>query len=393
MSKTNYDIIKTIASLAEKGDIEEMGVYKREGKGWEVSIYTGDRYNNGRKKYYRELVKTKKEALQREKELLEEYQQKTQQIIQDELNRLLGVQQPVSASFEKAAKEWLNIKKLEVRKTTFESYRINTEVHLIPFFGEVNVAEITETDVRIYLAEKSAKLSSTTLRHHYSALSMILKHNKNYCMSAIKRPQVNNFEPEIIRDLNELKEFVKGFKDVTSYLATRIAAATGMRLSEVAGLRWRDIDFKNNIIRVRRSLHYDRDDNNKLYYYIESTKNKTSARSISVGEGLIKELGKIKKERGNQKDNDYVCIDQFDRPVNRQNIYDSFKKRAIKLGYPNIRFHDLRHSHATIAIQQLKMSARTVQLRLGHSSVTTTLGIYTAEFAAQDKEIGEAFDF
>ena len=95
MSKTNYDIIKTIASLAEEGGIEGMGVYKREGKGWEVSIYTGDRYNNGRKKYYRELVKTKKEALQREKELLEEYQQKTQQIIQDELNRLLGVQQPV----------------------------------------------------------------------------------------------------------------------------------------------------------------------------------------------------------------------------------------------------------------------------------------------------------
>ncbi len=63
-------------------------------------------------------------------------------------------------------------------------------------------------------------------------------------------------------------------------------------------------------------------------------------------------------------------------------------------GYPpHLRFHDLRHSHATIAIQQLKMSARTVQLRLGHSSVTTTLGIYTAEFAAQDKEIGEAFDF
>lgn len=104
-------------------------------------------------------------------------------------------------------------------------------------------------------------------------------------------------------------------------------------------------------------------------------------------------MAEIKKERGSQKDNDFVCIDQFNRPINRQNIYDSFKKRAVKLGYPEIRFHDLRHSHATIAIQQLKMSARTVQLRLGHSSVTTTLGIYTAEFAAQDKEIGEAFDF
>ncbi len=130
-------------------------------------------------------------------------------------------------------------------------------------------------------------------------------------------------------------------------------------------------------------------------YYIDKTKTRASTRDIIVGKRITAELERIKNERGgNQKPDDFVCIDTNENPIDRCNTYDAFKRRAKKLGYPpHLRFHDLRHSHATIAIQQLKMSARTVQLRLGHSSVTTTLGIYTAEFAAQDKEIGEAFDF
>lgn len=390
-----YDIIRPVvtASLATTQGGEEMGVYRRGDKGWEVSVDTGERYVSGRKKYHRELVKTKKEALQREKELLELYQEKTQQIIQEEIGKLFAAQQPESVSFESATRDWLNTKKLEVRKTTYEGYEIIAKKHLIPYFNKTNIANISETDVRLYLAEKAEELSSTTLRHHYSTLNMILKFKNNYCMMKIKKPKLSNFEAQVINDLAELQEFVKGFEGVIAYLPVRIAAATGMRLSEIAGLQWRDIDFKNSIIRVKRSLHYVRDNQNNLYYYIDTTKTKTSIRVISVGRKLIQELAIIKEERGNQGDNDFVCVDTNGKPINRQNVYDSFKKRAIKLGYEKMRFHDLRHSHATVAIQQLKMSAKTVQRRLGHSTVNTTLNTYTANIEELDKEIGEKFDF
>lgn len=387
-----YGIIRPAASLAEQGG-EEVGVYRRSDKGWEVSIETGDRYPSGRKKYYRELVKTKKAAIEREKELLEEFKQAMQQTVKEEMQKLQGMTQPSMISFEEAAKDWLNTKKLEVKKTTFEGYKIITNEHLIPHFQDISVADINEGDVRAYLSEKSETLSSTTLRHHYSALNMILKFKNNYCMIKIKRPRLSNFEAQVINDLAELQEFVKGFEGVIAYLPVRIAAATGMRLSEIAGLQWRDIDFKNSIIRVKRSLHYVRDNQNNLYYYIDTTKTKTSIRVISVGRKLIQELAIIKEERGNQGDNDFVCVDTNKKPVNRQNIYDSFKKRVVKLGYEKMRFHDLRHSHATIAIQQLKMSAKTVQRRLGHSTVNTTLNTYTANIEELDKEIGEEFDF
>lgn len=390
--KEEYGIIRPVASLATTQGGENMGVYRRGDKGWEVAVDTGERYKSGRKKYYRELVKTKKEAMQREKELLEEFKQVMQQTVREEMQNLQNKRQPSKILFKDAAIEWLSIKKLEVKRTTFEGYKIITKEHLIPYFDQIDVADIVETDIRVYLSEKSETLSSTTLRHHYSVLNMILKSKNNYCMMKIKRPKLSSFEAQTIKDLKELQEFVKRFKGLVSYLPVRIAAATGMRLSEVAGLQWQDVDFKNNIIRVRRSLHYVRDNNNNLYYYIDSGKTRLSLRPVSVGEKLIQELAIIKEERGD-RDSDFVCVDTCKQPINRQNIYDSFKKRAIKLGYEKMRFHDLRHSHATIAIQQLKMSAKTVQLRLGHSSVTTTLNTYTAEFAAQDREIAEKFDF
>ena len=69
------------------------------------------------------------------------------------------------------------------------------------------------------------------------------------------------------------------------------------------------------------------------------------------------------------------------------------KRRAKKLGYPFLRFHDLRHSHATIAIHEEGAKPDSVQVRLGHSDVSTTLSIYTAKSAEQDAKIAEAFDF
>ncbi len=105
------------------------------------------------------------------------------------------------------------------------------------------------------------------------------------------------------------------------------------------------------------------------------------------------ELERVKKERGNQKPYDFVCLDTNGNPIYRCNTYDSFKRRAKKLGYLHLRFHDLRHSHATIVIQEEGARPDSVQVRLGNSHVSTTLSIYTARFVKQDAKIAKAFDF
>lgn len=388
-----YDIIRPVASLAvQGGGKNDMGVYKREGRGWEVAVNLGDRYDNGRIKYYRELVKTKKEALEREKELIKEYKKETQQMIQEEIKKLQNKDLPDSINFKEAAEEWLNTKKLEVRLSTFEGYKVIVEKHLIPYFETRDVANIDESGVRSYLVEKSKILSGTTLRHHYSTLNMILKFKSNYCMAGIKRPRASNFVANPIRNKKELEKLIGGLKGTVAYLPARIAAVTGMRHSEVAGLQWRDISFTDNIIRVRRTLHWAKNENGERFYYIEAPKTKRSRRSIIAGEKVIEELKTIKEARGD-KDTDYVCRDTRGRPIFKDNTFDSFRKRVSKIGYPNLRFHDLRHSHATILINEENVDAQTVQLRLGHSDISTTLAIYTAESREKDKEVAEKFNF
>lgn len=395
MSKTNYDIIKTIASLAEEGGIEEMGIYKRGNKGWEIAIYTGERYANGRKKYHREFVKTKKEAIQRYGELMAELQDMKQTIqeIQVDLKRADNEQLPKSLPFAKAAKEWLLKKEFEVRKTTYEGYKIIVEKHLIPYFRDTDIASIEDIDVMEYFSSKS-DLSGTTLGHHFSSLRMILRSKNNHCMQDIKRPRGSSFEAQPIRNKAELKQFVEGFKDNISYLPTYIAATTGMRLSEIAGLQWKDIDFQRGLIRVRRSLHWGKNkQTGERTYYIDKTKTRASARDIIVGKRITAELERIKNERGNQKPDDFVCIDTNENPIDRCNTYDAFKRRAKKLGYSHLRFHDLRHSHATIAIHEEGLDPASVQGRLGHGHVSTTLSTYTVKSVEQDRKIAAIFDF
>lgn len=384
-----YDIIRPVASLADRGG-EEMGVYRR-GKGWEVSVDTGERYASGRKKYHRELVKTKKEALQREKELLEEFKQAMQQTVKEEMQKLQGSTQPASVNFKEAAEEWLNMKKLEVKRTTFEGYQIIVEKHLIPYFRNMNIADITESEVRAYFAAKS-ELSSTTLRHHYSTLSMILRFKNNNCMLNIKRPRCSNFEAKVIDNIEELEELINNLKGTVAYLPAKFAALTGMRMSEIAGLQWRDLDFNNNILRVRRSLHWTITNGKKGEYYLDTTKTQSSVRAIFLSPKFVEELKELKENR-QDKETDFICRDTNNNPIFRKNIYDSFKRKVKKLSYSQLRFHDLRHSHATIAIHQFNVDAKTVQERLGHSTVTTTLSIYTAKSREQDKKVADAFDF
>ena len=388
--KQRYGKIKLEASLATRGG-KNVGVYRKKNGKYVVSIYTGERYRSGRKKYHREEFSTKKEANQRYEELTKNSRQMKQVIPLD--SKKTNNKPSKVLPFRKVAEDWLLIKESEVRKTTYDGYRIIVEKHLIPYFEDADIEDIEEMDVRRYFSSKS-ELSGTTRGHHFSVLRMILRSKDNHCMQNIKRPKGSSFEAEPIRKKDELEQFVEGFKDVIAYLPTYIGALTGMRHSEIAGLKWKDIDFERGLIRVRRSLHWEKDKKTgKRYYYIDDTKTKTSVRDIIVGKKIMVELKRVKEERGNQTPNDFVCLDTNGNPIYRCNTYDSFKRRAKKLGYPHLRFHDLRHSHATIAIHEEGAKPDSVQVRLGHSDVSTTLSIYTAKSAEQDAKIAEAFDF
>lgn len=369
----------TFTSIAEpekeSGGNNEMAVRKY-GDKYEVAVPDG-RYANGRMKYRRELADTEEQAYKREKELLAEIKE-----IQNRLDLLQEKQEVKSGKpFRIAADKWIESKKDEVTLKTWKRYESILSIHAIPYFQDKPVNEISEEEIREYF--QANPNCGTTLRQHYVILDNILRQEGLNTMQNIKRPKKNRRAIVCIKDPVELAEFVMGFKNSLLYLPVHIAANTGMRFSEVAGLRWQDVDLYNGYIHVSRSLHWEYDDDKNRYWYIqEEGKTINSLRTIKINSVDIEVLKEAKKnQRGKQ--GDFVCLDTMGNPIAQDIHGANFCQYAKAMGY-NISFHSLRHSHATILIMIYKVPIKTVSVRLGHSDITVTLSIYTSVIQEQD---------
>ena len=361
----------TALEIMEGGN---MPVWKN-GDKYVVAVEKG-RYKDGRKKYQRETVDSKGQAKQREKEILKELKQ---------LNEHLSTPQIKDEPFSDVAKKWLKDKKFEVTFRTWERYNTIVLNYLIPAFSDMGIGDIDEDDVKDYFY--TSKNSGTTLRQHYTILKGIFDSEGIKIMDGMKRPQKNNTEINCIKDPFELKEFVYSFVGSILFLPVYIAAMTGMRLSEIAGLKWSDVDFKNARISVNRSLHWKKE-NNKREWYTKSTKNGSSRRNIKISQKDVEVL-KEEKEKRKASNKDFVCLDGNGNPVNMRSLSPAFcrRARAKKRGEKDISFHSLRHSHATILIQYYRKSINAVSRRLGHSSEVTTLKIYASVLPQEDEDI------
>ncbi|WP_369691802.1 site-specific integrase [Bacillus cereus] len=137
------------------------------------------------------------------------------------------------------------------------------------------------------------------------------------------------------------------------YIVYTVALLTGMRQGEILALRWKDIDFKKRIIYIRQTITQ----NAQIQV---GAKNNSSVRSIYIPDLFIKELeehqNKVREEKGyfkrEYKDVDLVFCTRKENPVIARNCRGEFYNLIEKLGLPKIRLHDLRHTHATMLIQQ-----------------------------------------
>ena len=379
------------ASIADPvnttGGNNEMPVRKYKDK-YEIAVPAG-RYDSGRIKYKRELADTEEEAYSREKELLVEIQN-----LQQELKKVdfSNGKKRCSKQFKEVAGKWLMIKKRDIAPRTWERYDGILKNHILPIFGKKQMSDITEDEIRDYFIMH--KNSGTTLQQHHTIMRGIFGLEDIDVMRKIKRPRKNEPEIDCIKDPVELAKFVTSFKNSILYLPVYIAAVTGMRLSEIAGLRWEDVNLEKGYITVNRSLHWSKDEKTgERKWYVKSPKNKRSKRTITISKHDIVVLKEF-KQKNNASNKDFVCIDSNKNPLAKDSVSGNFKARAKTRGY-DICFHSLRHSHATILIQHFKKSIGAVSKRLGHAKETTTISIYTSVLPNEDGDIaitmGEIF--
>ena len=167
-----------------------------------------------------------------------------------------------------------------------------------------------------------------------------------------------------------------------------LAIHTGLRRGELLGLRWGDLDLQKGLLFVRRSLTRVRQGES---YVIQEgpTKSRSSRRTIDLSPDIVQAL--LRHPAGDDPTRDYVFRSRTGGPIDPSNLDTSFRRDLAAAGLPEVRFHDLRHTHASLLIAA-GVHPKAIQARLGHASIQTTLNIYGHLMPSAFEGVGKHLD-
>jgi integrase len=290
---------------------------------------------------------------------------------------------------------WLEVHKTKIKVSTYSLYRRHLDLHILPSLGHIQLQRLTADQVQLFYSEKQIEgLQSNTVRAFHVILSAALRDAVrwkrlpvNIC-TTVTPPRLTTHEIQPLSK-EQARKLLEVAKESRLHCLLTLALATGMRLGELLALRWEDIDLKKGILHVRHTADY-------IYGYglTESEpKTASSRRNIILPQFVVEELelhnryqkqaqekaGSAWEERG------LVFPNNYGRHFNRSSLQTLFKKVIRAAGLPDIRFHDLRHSAATILLS-MGVPAKVVQEILGHSHISITLGIYAHVLPGMHKE-------
>lgn len=287
--------------------------------------------------------------------------------------------------FSKVAKDWLEFKKLNVRASTWSCLEGHTRTH----FEELNslrVNLITTTLIERWIAKRQQNnMNILTLRKVLVTLGQIMAYavrhkylNHNPVRDA-ERPRTQGaVEEKKIKVLtpDEIKAFIDAVTDQKSQALFRLAIMSGARQGELLGLKWSDIDWEASQVLIQRTF------NNQAWYDVKTA---ASKRRIDIGPGMIAELKKWKLACMPNKLN-LIFPNEAGQPMNHNNLVSRHFNPALKkAGIDRIRFHDLRHTYASLLIEQGE-NIKYIQSQLGHSTPSVTLNVYTHLMKPENQE-------
>lgn len=274
-----------------------------------------------------------------------------------------------------------------VAPTTFARYREIIQLHLTPALGSYPLGRLSPLAIQGYFRDRLERgLSSTTVRHHAMLLHEALRHavrwgllTRNPC-DMVDPPRRRPAEVRVW-DEEQVRLFLAQAKRASPYYRLYLAAVTtGMRQGELLGLCWRDVDLAMGTASVRRTFY--RLGKEPVF---KEPKTQKARRTVALFGLLVEELRHLREEQAELRrllgpryeDNDLVFCQHNGKPLRANNIVRrDFRSVLKQAGLPRIRFHDLRHCHATMLLRQ-GAHPKVVQERLGHSTPAFTLHVYS----------------
>lgn len=286
--------------------------------------------------------------------------------------------------------EWKEEKKKYVKKSTYAAYQLLIQNHIKPYFGDLY--EVNEEKVQQFVFNKlDAGLSEKTIRDIIIVLKMILKFGiKNgyleYAQIDAKFPSKQEKKDLDVLSKADQKKFMEHLRNNFTFknLGIFICLSTGMRIGEICGLRWCDVDTVEGVIKVRHTLqriYIIEGETRHTELLLDTPKTANSVRDIPMSSELLKMLKSLNKV----VNENYYVISNDIKPIEPRTYRNYYKKLCKQLDIPELKFHGLRHSFATRCIES-KADYKTVSVLLGHSNISTTLNLYVHPNKEQKKK-------
>ena len=295
----------------------------------------------------------------------------------------------IAKTIREIALAWKSDKQRYVKQSTYAAYALVLENHILPAFGDCEA--LSEKLVQEFVLQKlDGGLGIKTVKDMLIVLRMVMKFGvkngwMNYQEWDIKYPTVeSNKDIEVltVADHKKILDFIKQnftFRNLGIY----ISLTTGLRIGEICGLKWSDINTDKGTITVNHTIEriYIIDGECKHTELVVNTpKTKNSCREIPMNQELLAMVKPLKKVIN---EGFYVLTNE-EKPTEPRTYRNYYHRLMKRLDIPRMKYHGLRHSFATRCIES-NCDYKTVSVLLGHANITTTLNLYVHPNMEQKK--------
>ena len=287
---------------------------------------------------------------------------------------------------------WLEHVKSDLKPTTYGTHESIVKRIAGPYFREkrIKLSELTPSDILAFYNKQMEQVKATTVHKYHNIFSRVLKLAvdeeliERSPMEKVKRPKADKFTGKFLKE----SEVVKLFEAARGHkleLGVILGAFYGLRRGEVVGLRWESINFEANTITIEHSVVVAQVDGKKTVIESDDLKAKASFRSLPLVPSFRSKLLALKEEQAanrrlcgksyNREHNRYIYVDQLGNRIRPDYLTAEFPIFMEKNNFRRMRFHDLRHSCASLLLAN-GVSLKEIQEWLGHSNFMITANTY-----------------
>ena len=317
---------------------------------------------------------------------------RAEQMLMEERRKYANAKTGDDVLFADFMEQWLEIVKSTVSIPTYSSYVNAVKSIIAPYFRKKKILlrDLQAHDIQMFYQEQLQRVKASSVIHYHANIHKALKYAvKNDMIPSnpadkVERPKQDKFYGNFYdRDeLNKLFEAVAGTK---LELPVLLGAFYGLRRSEIVGLKWSAIDFEQNTITISHTVTSCNLDGKCVIVAKDTTKTKSSRRTLPLVPYFHEKLLAVKAQQEryqklcgrsyNREFLEYICVDDIGDRFKPNYITSQFPKLLERNGFRKIRFHDLRHSCASLLLAS-GVPMKHIQEWLGHSDFSTTANIY-----------------